>query len=663
MGFVIAAARKNSRKRACFLYVLLLACLCATSAESQTSVPKVILTEEVVQRIEAQRAEDSVFALKYRALIARANAHLQSPTIVELLQREDGEIHQAFQGFGERPVERLTTLALAWRLTGDSRYAERTRTELLQLSDLETWHPENFLGLSRVSLAVSLGYSWISETLDPQDHKVIRTALVENALKEADKIYDLDALYFENGWVAPQRWVYPAPVPKTLPDGTASADITWPVASFNWNIVCNTGMIVAALVSSEAEPELTNRIIERAQASIHNGFAMFAPDGAWSEGPMYGALSARDAAVSIDSLNSILGHDFRLSKTVGLERFGEFLIHVTGPTGMLFNYGDSDTSTDPVALTWLASYYNQPNYNLPSINTAPSSHPAFELIWQQSSDHEPTPPRKDAYWSGGLGLVTMRSAWEDPDATFVGFKAGPLSSHHNNLDAGTFVLEANNVRWAVDLGIGNYQLPGYFTDKRFDYYRTATIGQNTLTFNEANQIATGRAQINEFGQYPGFNFTIADLSDVYGKTKGTIMRGIAVVDDKTVVIQDEINSRQKGPMAWTMHTEADVLIAGSNATLTQEGQELRARILSPPEAEFVLRSANPCKTPYASQCRLQNPNTGVKRLMVDLNLDASTLPQTITIVFESEGQSTYKTAVPLSQWSLTVSLPSNSERQ
>ncbi|WP_170400867.1 heparinase II/III domain-containing protein [Ruegeria arenilitoris] len=663
MDSVIAAVRKTSRRCACLLYAPLLVCLCTVSAVSQTSVPKVILTEEVVQRIEAQRSEDPVFALKYRALIARANAHLQSPTIVELLQKEDGEIHQAFQGFGERPVERLTTLALAWRLTGDNRYAERTRTELLQLSELETWNPENFLGLSRVTLAVSLGYSWISETLDPQDHQAIRTALVENALNEADKIYDLDALYFENGWVAPQRWVYSAPVPKTLPDGTATADITWPVASFNWNVVCNTGMIAAALVASEAKPELANRIIERAQQSIRNGFAMFAPDGAWSEGPMYGALSARDAAILIDSLNSVLGHDFHLSKSVGLERFGEYLTHVTGPTGMLFNYGDSDTSTDPVALTWLASHYNQPSYNLPTVNTTPSSHPAFELIWQQISEHEHIPPRKEAYWSGGLGLVTMRSSWNDPDATFVGFKAGPLRSHHNNLDAGTFVLEANNVRWAVDLGIGNYQLPGYFTDKRFDYYRTATIGQNTLTFSEANQIATGRAQIEEFGQFPGFNFTIADLSDVYGKTKGTIMRGIALVGDRTVLIQDEINSQLEGPVAWTMHTEAEVSIVGSNATLIQDDHELRARILSPPEAEFVLRSANPCETPYDSECQLQNPNSGIKRLMVDLNIDALDLPQTITIVFESDGQSTYKTLVPLSQWSLTASLPNNSERQ
>jgi len=624
---------------------------------SQTTVPQLVLTEKVVHRIETQRSQDSAFALKFDALIDRANAHLQSPTIVELLKKEGGEIHQAFQGFGERPVERLTTLALAWRLTGDNRYAERTRTELLQLSDLKTWHPESFLGLSRVALAVSLGYSWISETLTPQDHQTITTALIENGLKEADKIYDLDTLYFENGWVAPQRWVYPVRVPETLPDGTATADITWPVSSFNWNVVCNTGMIVAALVTSEAEPELANRIIQRAQVSIRNGFAKFAPDGAWSEGPMYGALSARDAAILIDSLNSVLGHNFDLSKSVGLESFGEFLIHATGPTGTLFNYGDSDTSTDPVALTWLASHFNRPSYNSSSLNTAPSSHLALELIWQKASEQQPIPARQTAHWFGGLGLVTIRSAWNDPNAVYFGFKAGPLRSHHNNLDAGTFILEAKGVRWAVDLGIGNYQLPGYFTDQRFEYYRTATIGQNTLTFDTGNQIETGRAQIEEFGQFPGFSFTIADLSDVYGKPKGTVMRGIALIDNTTVLVQDELASHLNGPAAWTMHTEAQVSINGSKATLTQEGQVLHARILSPPEAEFVLRSANPCETLYNSDCQLQNPNLGIKRLMIDLDVGSSNLPQTISVVFESNEQQTYTSTVPLSQWNLGASLP------
>jgi len=634
----------------------LLSFLFTSSAGSDTVVPQIMLTDNVVERIETRRTTDAVLASAYEALLASADAHLDQPTIVEALRSDTSELRQSFVGFDQKPVERLTTMGMAWRLTGDKRYADRARLELLQLADLETWYPENFLGLSRVTLAVALGYSWISETLDDGDHAAIKSALVNKALNEAAGIYELDTAYFDKGWVVPQRWVHPTPIPSSLPDGTATADITWPVASFNWNIICNTGMIVAALAVSEAEPELAKQIIESAQISLRNGFAMFAPDGAWPEGPMYGALAARDAAIAITSLETVLGHDFDLSKSDGMANFGDYLTHVTGPTGLLFNYGDSDTNTDLVALTWLASRFNRPDYSRRTAGSKPVSHVALDLIWRQNSEERPIDGRQNSFWFGGLGLVMMRSAWDDPKATYVGFKAGPLRSHHNNLDAGTFVLETNGVRWATDLGIGNYHLPGYFTNKRFDYYRTATIGQNTLVFGSANQQTTGRAQIEEFGQFPDFNFTIADLSEPYGRPVGTVRRGIALIEGSAVLIQDEIEENQADPVFWTMHTEAQVSIDGQTAILRKDGQELRARVLSPPEALFTLRSADPCKTPYNSDCANQNPNSGVGRLMIDLQAQDSGASQTIAVWFDRVGGAADNTIIPLSDWRLHATL-------
>ncbi|WP_299986942.1 heparinase II/III family protein [uncultured Ruegeria sp.] len=633
------------------------------SAWSDTVVPQIMLTDDVVERVESLRTTDAAVASDYKALLAVAESYLNRPTIVEALRTSETDLQNGFVGFDQKPVERLTTLGMAWRLTGDKRYADRTKLELLQLSDLETWHPEHFLGLSRVTLAVALGYSWISETLDEDEHAVIRSALINKALNEATKVYELDKAYFDKGWVVPQRWMHPTPVPSSLPDGTATADITWPVASFNWNIICNSGMIVASLAISEAEPELATQIIESAQTSLRNGFAMFAPDGAWPEGPMYGALSGRDAAIAITSLETVLGHDFDLSKTDGMVNFGDYLTHATGPTGMLFNYGDSDTNTDLVALTWLASHFNRPDYNLRVADSKPSSHIALDLIWRQNSKAMPVDGRQRSFWFGGLGLVTMRTAWDDRQSTYVGFKAGPLRSHHNNLDAGTFVLEADGVRWAVDLGIGNYHLPGYFTDKRFDYYRTATIGQNTLTFNSANQQTTGRAQIEEFGQFPDFTFAVADLSEPYALPVGAVRRGIALIEGNRVLVQDEIKGGHSEPVSWTMHTDAQIQIDGQTAILRKDGKELLARILSPPEGRFTLRSADPCKTPYDSNCADQNPNTGVSRLMIDLGVQNADTLQTIAVRFESIKSETDKTIIPLSEWRLqaTLSKPDPSE--
>ena len=50
----------------------------------------------------------------------------------------------------------------------------------------------------------------------------------------------------------------------------------------------------------------------------------------------------------------------------------------------------------------------------------------------------------------------------NPQALFVGFKAGDNKANHSHLDLGSFVFDAAGVRWAMDLGADDYNLPGYF---------------------------------------------------------------------------------------------------------------------------------------------------------------------------------------------------------
>lgn len=632
----------------------------AFGAETTSSVPQIVLTDAVLDRLHMQRAKDPELDSDYQSLITSADAFLKESTIAKELQDKYQGDPSAIRHIGEKAVERLTTIGMAWRITGDTRYATRGRSELLGLAQLDTWYPAHFLGLTRVTLAVALGYSWMSDSLSEGDHRIIQKALIDKALREGLRIYDRDEYYFDSGWLIPHQWVPPVTVPNMLPDGTATADISWPVASFNWNIVCNTGLVIAALAVSGAEPDLAADVINRAQISLRNGFSLFAPDGAWPEGPMYGALSARDAALLVTALESVYGHDFDLSEAAGMPSFGDYLMHATGPSGLLFNYGDSDTITDPVVLPWLSTRFGRPDYDWRKTGAPGSSRPALNLIWRRNEGLSPAVKEPTSLWFGGYGLVTMRSAWNDTDATYVGFKAGPLQSHHNNLDAGTFVIDAQGVRWAVDLGRGNYDLPGYFTSKRFDYYRTATIGQNTLVFDGANQRAAGRGSVEDFGQVPNFNFTIADLSNPYMTRPGSIRRGIALINDDTVLIQDEISNALADPVLWTMHTAAALQLTDNRATLTQNGKEMTAVILSPPGAHFEIRSANPCETQHNAFCDQQAPNTGIQRLVISFDAPPKTKLRRITVLMSPDANHATQAipdVIPLDEWRLRATIP------
>ena len=94
-------------------------------------------------------------------------------------------------------------------------------------------------------------------------------------------------------------------------------------------------------------------------------------------------------------------------------------------------------------------------------------------------------------------VVTLRTRWQDGEATFMGFKAGEMGASHGNLDAGSFVLDALGTRWAVDLGGDDYALPGYFGSQRWTYYRLRAEGHNTLVINPGMAVAGWGPNHNE----------------------------------------------------------------------------------------------------------------------------------------------------------------------
>src|SRR5262249_44702003 len=154
--------------------------------------------------------------------------------------------------------------------------------------------------------------------------------------------------------------------------------------------------------------------------------------------------------------------DFGFSQSPGFSETGLFPIYLTGPLGRTFNYADgSDGTIRAPQMFWLARRFQQPAYAGYRRRLAVPQ--ALDLLWFDSWGEALEAGRAplDRYFRG-VEVATFRSAWHDPDALFVGFKAGDSKVNHSHLDLGTFVLDAMGSRWAVDLGADNYNLPGYW---------------------------------------------------------------------------------------------------------------------------------------------------------------------------------------------------------
>jgi len=280
--------------------------------------------------------------------------------------------------------------------------------------------------------------------------------------------------------------------------------------------------------------------------------------------------------------------------------------------GLTFNYADAhDGWSGAPQLFWLAMAFDQSEYAAAQLPFAMKRPSPLDLLWgaawlARGSKHDALP--LDRHFSG-VSVVTMRSAWNDPTAAFVGFKGGDSRVNHGQLDLGSFVLDEGGVRWAIDLGPDDYNIPGYFGKQRWEYYRNMTEGHNTLVINGKNQSTTATASIIHFGTTAEDAEAVADLSKAYPDVK-RVWRGISLIGRRDVLVRDEIETDEPVEVVWHLHTEAEVAVDGRRATLTQGSKRLFAKIVEPVAAKFTVAAAT-TQPP-------QRPLNDVRRLSVTL---------------------------------------------
>jgi hypothetical protein len=439
-----------------------------------------------------------------------------------------------------------------------------------------------------MSHAVGVGYDWLYSYLDSQTREKIRAGLVKNGLIPALSAY-------ERSW--------------------------WSKSEHNWNQVCNGGMIIGALAIAESEPKYAVSIINSAIKSLPRALKSYTPDGAWMEGPGYWNYATRYTAYGFTALQTALGTDFGLLQTEGLAEAGYFPIYTAGPRGLYLNFADSGekSSRRPMpCMFWLARTYDNSLYaESEHTEIAKRSASAQHIVWYVPAEGGmPAAKNLDCYFRGPVEIAVFRSAWDDPEALFVGVKAGYNQVNHGHLDLGNFELDALGIRWVRDLGSDNYNLPGYWDGKRggrrWNYYRLNSKSHSIPLLNGENQDPLAISKFTRFETERSSAFVLVDLTSAYQKSANKVTRGVAMIADRrAVLVQDEFEIEKPCEVLWAMTTDAKIDIKKKNtALLTLAGRKLTARLVSPSAAGFEIESGRQ-KPP-------QKTNKGLRRLVVRL---------------------------------------------
>ncbi|EIP97920.1 Heparinase II/III-like protein [Opitutaceae bacterium TAV1] len=529
---------------------------------------------------------------------------------------------------------RIIASAFAYRLDGDKRQLEAARRDLLNVCGFPDWNPVSFLDTAEMGFGVALGYAWLRPELSAEDRATIRAALVRNLLGLAPEAYQREGR-------GALRW-----------QAFGSRDTTLN----NWNFVCNAGFVAAALALRDEEPELAAQVLAGARASLPLAMGGFAPDGAWPEGPTYWSYGTTYLVNALAMLEETPEGDGGVADLPGFDRTLFYALQVFGPTGLSFNFADSNPAHDysmPLSTyVWLARRFGHPEV-LPEVRRLLQAKvressldkrgmsgrglvfcALFYPEKQASAPAAATTLPLDAHFRGEADFVVMRSRAADPDALWVGLKGGHNNVPHSHLDLGSFVLDAGGVRWAVDLGQDNYGLPRYFDRReggqRWKYYRMNNRSHNTVMPGDRLQSATATAPIVRFESAPEEASATVDLTAAYPGAAKKMLRQVSLPGRAAVVIEDKIEGLRAGEsLTWRMLTPARITLSedGRTATLAQAGKTLRAVVSAPEGARF---SASPARPPT----REEKQNDGISVLAVTLVPDAPDLR--LIVRFEPE---------------------------
>jgi len=600
--------------------------------KAESEHPRLLATKADLVALRESLDDDPARRALAAAVVNQAKSLQDAPPITRTLQGK------RLLGESRRCVKRVVLLAMAYHLSDDARHADRSKKEMLAAARFSDWNPRHFLDVAEMTFALALGYDWLHDVLDEASRKEIRAAIVEKGV----------VLPFETrhkGWVR---------------------------ANNNWGQVCHGGLTAGALAVLEHEPDLAARTVHNALENVTRSMHAYAPKGGYPEGPGYWAYGTSYNVLLIGVLESVLGTDFGLTKAPGFAETGQYVSVACGPSGEFFNYADGGSSRAPQpALFWLARHFDRPDWLLGERERLAAGvarlRPAdaasggnrllpLALLWLNDAGKSPE-IRMPLHWQseGETPITVHRSSWTDPGATFVGLKAGSPSANHGQMDTGSFVLDADGVRWALDLGAEGYHgiesrgmnlwSRGQDSD-RWTIFRQSNEGHNTLVIDGQLQRASGSGRIVQFSDDPAFPHSIVDMTPVYAGQAESIQRGVALVDSRSVLIQDRLTGLKPGSrVRWGMITRGSPgEVSGSSVALRQDDARLTLTILSPENAAWqVIDTATP-------RNQWDSPNRGTRMLAFEIVAPASGELTLAVLATPGSAPASKPNLRPLSKW-------------
>jgi hypothetical protein len=554
----------------CLMLVLLCVGVCTARAADgpvmrATVHPYLLFTPQKIARLKERIQTQPVFAQAWAEVLTNANRLAEQ-------RKPNGSA--------------LETLGLAYCMTGDQRFAEKSREILLRECQKSGWTDPQMLrrdppwhsalDTARNCYDVAVGFDSIYNYLSAADRKTIADGLVKLGIRPT-----LD------------DWLF---------GGTRIHALD--TMGHNWWSACVFMAGFGAMAVLDEEPQAKNWLEQINEGSVewfnYAGSDLetkprtFDPDGGLYESVNYDAFAMSEYLL----FRLAWENAFRSPPPPAipvLDKVGDYFINVCYPNSgalMSLNFGDGSLAANgsrPVVLLWALGQH-EPRYlwylkqtESESFREGTSrSTPLGLVYYPDENDFAATPTVPDLPPSAifkTMGWAMLRSSWQS-NATLLAVKSG-FAWNHSHADAGSFILLHDGNNLLIDSGNCSYGRPEYD-----DYYRQSRA-HNVVLFN-------GQAENSEdtyFGsQFPGSVSHLLDagglkyvMADATGPTSHLFVRNFRhfLWIGNVILVIDDVKSFEPGQFSWLLHVDGNAERKGLDLRVTQGDAGVRVRPLFP----------------------------------------------------------------------------------
>ena len=487
-------------------------------------------------------------------------------------------------------VENLLACSYAYKLTGRLVYLEKARNDMTKVCTFQSWKPGG-LAIGEISLAMGLAYDWLYHELSPEERVAARKAMVDKGIRP---------MYKNN----------------------RNARIVG-----NWNQVNLGGVSVASMAVYEDEKKLAVQQIEKAVAGNRAGVeGLYSPSGNYAEGLGYWEYGGTFQACFLSCLQGVFGHTAGIAEIPGFMDSGEYALFMHGTDNTSFSYNDGGAYADPFLLTswWFAAQNDNPtlmfcekrrledktdlSYTDLRIDEPDQFHrmlvPIILSVRDFDMESRPVLPPDREVWSGQgeMPVVMVRKGWKfDGTDVYLGVKAGHSNAWktaltaHAHMDAGSFVFEAEGVRWSDDIMRPPYgrwyksmreaENPRIYTAQNgvmWDTFRLSNLCHSTIVsyandgsvegkLHSTDYDVDGFASIDHVIDSAGRQGTVVNMTaPMKGQVKSA-RRTVELVNGTDLVVTDEITALDglDCPLEWRMLSVSSSLLSSDCIVLTK----------------------------------------------------------------------------------------------